>query len=213
MTLTRCAAMALTALLTGMVWFVAPTRAMAPRFFPDDPLKVDPEHQDAAGIKPRDLSQEYDFIENTFKSPGDRRDQRALNVNTIDEVPDSSWYTNRVGTADAMSPEEIVRGPFRHPGPVEGTWTIVSGKSEGVSPGMVARRRERHAVFRQVRSAVESRDGDGCGNRVHAVFLRSGVSHRRESSRLPSPGEPGDWGGRQTAGRLRSPTPDDARRC
>jgi hypothetical protein len=121
------------------VWLGTSTRAVGPRFFPDDPVAVDPETQNADSVKPRDLSQEYDFIENTFKSPGDRRNVRALNVNTTDEVPDSSWYTNRIGTAAVMSVEDIVRGPFRHPGPSEGTWTIVGGKSEGISPGMRAR--------------------------------------------------------------------------
>ena len=39
----------------------------------------------------------YDFVVNTFGKPGERRDVRALNVNTVDEVPDSSWFTNRIG--------------------------------------------------------------------------------------------------------------------
>jgi hypothetical protein len=120
-------------------WLVTVSRAATQRFFPDDPVSVDPENQDAAGVTPRDLSQEYDFIENTFKSPGDVSEARAENVNTVDEVPNSSWYTNRLTAATAMSVDDIVRGPFRHPGPAEGKWTIVAGKSEGISPGMTAR--------------------------------------------------------------------------
>ena len=41
----------------------------------------------------------YDTIENSFYWPGDRTpDVRAQNVNTVDEVPDSNWFTNRIGT-------------------------------------------------------------------------------------------------------------------
>jgi hypothetical protein len=137
--MTRTAACAAVALLALGFSLTTPTRATAPRFFPDDPIQVDPETQDASGVQPRDLSQEYDFIENTFRSPGERADSRAVNVNTADEVPDSSWYTNRLGTARVMSVEDIVRGPFRHEGPAAGHWTIISGKSEGITPGMVVR--------------------------------------------------------------------------
>ena len=96
-------------------WLLVSPRAATPRFFPDDPVTVDPETQDASGVQPRDLSQEYDFIENTFKTPGEDSNDRAANVNTIDEVPDSSWYTNRLGGISTISADEMVRGPFHHP--------------------------------------------------------------------------------------------------
>ena len=51
----------------------------------------------------------YDFVVNTFGHPGERRDVRALNVNTVDEVPDSSWFTNRIGRK-AMSTAESREG-------------------------------------------------------------------------------------------------------
>ena len=40
---------------------------------------------------------------------------RAKNVNTIDEVPDSSWFTNRIGTR-ALTADEVMRGPVAGPG-------------------------------------------------------------------------------------------------
>ena len=61
------------------------------------------EHEDTNG---------YDFVVNTFGKPGERRDVRAMNVNTLDEVPDSSWFTNRIGRR-AMPIDELVRGPDR----------------------------------------------------------------------------------------------------
>jgi hypothetical protein len=67
------------------------------KFYPDDPIWRDPETQDASAVKPIDLSEGYDFIENTFLDAGDETPRRAVNVNTVDEVPDSSWFTNRIG--------------------------------------------------------------------------------------------------------------------
>ena len=46
---------------------------------------------------------------------------RAQNINTIDEVPDSSWFTNRI-LAHPLSPAEVARGPLEGTGrpPVRG---------------------------------------------------------------------------------------------
>ena len=67
-----------------------------PRFRPDDPLLVDNDRVvDVGKLEERDDSDIYDFLENTFLGPGSKDDIRALNVNTTDEVPDSSWFTNR----------------------------------------------------------------------------------------------------------------------
>ena len=45
---------------------------------------------------------------------GERRNVRAMNVNTLDEVPDSSWFTNRIGRRE-IPLDELVRGPDRGP--------------------------------------------------------------------------------------------------
>ena len=55
---------------------------------------------DASKAGPIEDSNGYDFVVNTLGHPGERRDVRALNVNTVDEVPDSSWFTNRIGRKD-----------------------------------------------------------------------------------------------------------------
>jgi hypothetical protein len=105
-----------------------------PRFFPDDPMAVDVETQDARQVVPQDLSDPYDFLENTFLNPADKADIRALNVNTLDEVPDSSWWTNRI-LHRPMTAAEIARGPITGTGPADGPWTIVGSKNEGITPG------------------------------------------------------------------------------
>ena len=118
---------------------VVATQTASPRFFPDDPISEDSETQDASKAVPVDLSQSYDFVQNSFLKDADKTDKRAVNVNTIDEVPDSIWFTHRLGTAEVMSIDDIVRGPFKGQPPQPGKWTIVGGKSEGISPGLTMR--------------------------------------------------------------------------
>ena len=68
-----------------------------PRFYDDDPLTTEPETQDASAVQPRDIDLVSDVLLNLFTRPGDpATDVRARDVNTIDEVPDSSWFTNRI---------------------------------------------------------------------------------------------------------------------
>jgi hypothetical protein len=107
----------------------------APRFFHDDPLTREPETQDASAVKPWDIDLAVDLATNLFGRPGDKAaDVRAGNVNTIDEVPDSSWFTNRIG-ARPVSIADAVRGPMSGPGPAGDTWTVTHAKETGFSPG------------------------------------------------------------------------------
>src|SRR5262245_51540451 len=101
----------LVGIIGAMALLVLTGQAATPRFYADDPIAVDDDACiDASGVKPRDLSEAYDFLVNQFGKPGDRRDLRAVNVNTLDEVPDSSWFTNRIGQS-RMSIADIARGP------------------------------------------------------------------------------------------------------
>jgi hypothetical protein len=112
---------------------------LAPTYFDDDPIQDDPETLDASGVAPIDLSDPYDFVENSFFDVGDKTEKRAVNVNTIDHVPNSSWYTQRLGTAELLSVQDVIRGPYTGQPPQPGVWTIVGAKSEGISPGMTVR--------------------------------------------------------------------------
>ena len=105
------------------------------KFYADDPLAQEPETQDAAGVQPWDIDLFYDLAENLFARPGDRTPNvRAQNINTIDEVADSSWFTNRI-LAEPLSIGEIARGPLAGAGPRPGTWSVVRPKQAGVAPG------------------------------------------------------------------------------
>jgi len=118
------------------------TPAAAQRFLPDDPIERD--HDDLHVPQPPhdiDLAGVWDFFENTFrrKGPPPGAIPPAQNVNTLGEVPDSSWWENRIGVRP-MSLEEVVRGPNAGPGPdVEGIWTVIQGKSGGITPGFTMR--------------------------------------------------------------------------
>lgn len=81
------------------------------------------------------ISQSFDFARQARNLSGNLRE--AINVNAFDEVPNSSWFTNR-NHVRPLSIEEIHRGPNRAPlGPdTSGIWTIVSVKTEGVTPGV-----------------------------------------------------------------------------
>jgi hypothetical protein len=123
----------------ALVLAAAPGRAAGPRFFPDDPVQVERDFEDASGARPWEIDLIADLTLNLFGRPGDPTpDVRAQNVNTVDEVPDSSWFTNRAGTRP-LTPEEIERGPDTTSGPAPGRWTVTSSKSDGVTPGFTIR--------------------------------------------------------------------------
>ena len=111
------------------------SRGAAPLFYPDDPILTDEDTLfDASGAREIPASVYYDFIENTFLTPGDNRAVRALNINTVDEVPDSSWFTNRLGHR-SLSLGELTRGPNRVDRVSIDGWPVVEGKGEGSTPG------------------------------------------------------------------------------
>jgi hypothetical protein len=121
--------------VVATAWSAVTPRAATPRFFPDDPIQVDDDRAlDASKTKEIEGSNAYDFAENTFLHPGDPRDIRAVNVNSIDEVPDSSWFTNRIGRR-AMTAAEIARGPNQLDTINADAWPIIQEKSSGITPG------------------------------------------------------------------------------
>ena len=111
----------------------------APRFYSDDPLQREPESQDASKAQPYDIPLTPDLITNLFGKPGDPAvGTRAQNVNTADEVPDSSWFTNRI-YARPITAEEVSKGPNSGEEPASSRWTVIRAKTAGVAPGFTAR--------------------------------------------------------------------------
>jgi hypothetical protein len=66
------------------------------------------------------------------------RPKQASNVNAVDEVPDSSWYTNR-HRLHRMSAAELRRGPNSDRLPDFSKAVITKAKSSGVTPGFMVK--------------------------------------------------------------------------
>lgn len=62
---------------------------------------------------------------------------RAKNTNSLGEVPDSTWFSNRIGVRD-MTADEIRRGPSRDDGAeAHKPWTVIATKTAGVAVGFI----------------------------------------------------------------------------
>lgn len=133
------------------------------------------------------------FFDGTFTDPVVRAMElrpalRARGVNALDEVPDSTWFTNRIG-ARALTPAQLVAGPTRVGSPeAHRPWTIHSTKVNGESVGFEIedRRGERfllkfdRAGFPEVETTADvivDRLLWACGYHVpedHIVYFRRG---------------------------------------
>ncbi len=107
------------------------------RFYPDDPLWRDDDMRSIAEPAEHDLSKSYEFIANTFGETA-RSFGPALNVNTLGEVPDSSWFTNRIGQYD-MTVDDVLRGPNQVDGPAPGQWLVTGRPESGITPKFTIR--------------------------------------------------------------------------
>jgi hypothetical protein len=135
---------ALRAAVIGILALIA-NRAFAAdsgrKFYPDDPLLREPAPRPVTKVETRTIDDIYDFLDNSYMTP--RRAGKiarqgahpARDVNTLGDVPDSPWYTNR-HFVRRMSIEELQRGPGNTTPPEPGgTWQIVGAKTDGVMPG------------------------------------------------------------------------------
>ena len=87
------------------------------KFRSDDPLTVDAAQLPIPLPDSVWLSQIFDFIENSFGRRPDKNEAilPAENMNTLGEVPDSSWFSNRMGKK-VMTVGKLVRGPNQRAG-------------------------------------------------------------------------------------------------
>ncbi len=108
-------------------------------FYPDDPIARDPESQDASKAQPYFIGSMYEMTNNLFVTSGYKpKHVRAQNINTIDEVPDSNWFTNRIGKAPVSIPD-LVRGTNFGEPPDPSRWILTREKTAGSHPGFTAR--------------------------------------------------------------------------
>ncbi len=107
------------------------------RFYPDDPILQDADTVDTPDVVDFELYKDADFLINSFVHPGGDAGP-GMNVNTLGEVPDSSWFTNRIGLGK-MTVDDIVRGPNTVDGPAPGTWVVVGRPAGGITPKFTIR--------------------------------------------------------------------------
>jgi hypothetical protein len=140
-TMTRCRPFAAIcgtlAAASAAALFATSVSGASPKFFADDPIRVEHETQDASSMKPLDVDLVVDLTYNLLTGKAGPS-VRARNVNTVDEVPDSSWFTNRIG-ARPVTAAEIAIGPDMTDGPAAGPWIVTASKSDGVTPGFTIR--------------------------------------------------------------------------
>jgi hypothetical protein len=119
-------------LIIILVGVLSTQAGLSQKFFPDDPIQVMPPPLPVTQARERDVADASDFLRNSFNAkPGPP--VRAGAINTIGEVPDSAWFTNRHGKR-RMSLEELQRGAGTNKAPVP-PFKIVSGKTAGVQGG------------------------------------------------------------------------------
>jgi hypothetical protein len=116
-------------------------QAAAP-YPPKVPLLRDPDRRPfQAKLEPFYTSGEWDFIEKSYFRPVNRflavdPGGEAVNLNTLDEVPSSSWFENRI---EHMTAAEFALGPCDALGLKLEDTRIVAGKPDGVYPGFLVK--------------------------------------------------------------------------
>jgi hypothetical protein len=90
----------------------------------------------------------WDAVDNTIFLPVSNffaidETGEAVNVNSFDETPDSSWFQNRVSKRP-LDRTELLRGACNDPAELDpddpdGTWLIDMGKQNGATPGFRVR--------------------------------------------------------------------------
>jgi hypothetical protein len=125
-----------TGLVVVVMLGVAAGPSLGQRFYPDDPIWEDPDRMDMPAPKKRGASGGFDpvaFLNRAFGEPGTYSGP-AANVNTLGEVPNSSWYTNR-HYHDRMSRAELVQGPNTGTPPdTTGPWKVVEVEEQSGLP-------------------------------------------------------------------------------
>ncbi len=103
-----------------------------PRFLSDDPIQAMPAPLPVEKPARQNIHDLRDFLSNSSNwKPRPAKPARA--VNTLGEVPDSEWFTNRHGKQH-MSAAELKRGPVPSEAPLP-PFVVTGGKTDGITPG------------------------------------------------------------------------------
>lgn len=146
------------------------------RFPLRDPMTVDPDSTPFLPMPKEYKAPEiWDTVDNIFFGPlvevlSVHQTRRARNVNALDEVPESSWFQNRIDEV-AGDTAAFLRGACDDDTPDPGgPWTVVSGKPNGANPGFQVK----HANGKRYFFKPDKKTGGGrqsiadlIGTRVH----------------------------------------------
>lgn len=130
--------------LSSLVVLLVAACASGPRPFPlKDPVwRDDGDFREfAAAPEEYEPATFWEVFDNTLLRPVPRlfafeSTRRAVNVNSWDEVPDSSWFTNRM-REKPPTPAEAARGACDHEIDPAGPFEVIGGKPDGLNPGFL----------------------------------------------------------------------------
>ena len=148
---------------------------------PTPPAEVDPPllayqfHETVARPFGRHTTPD-NLVKSTRALFGGDRWGEAQNVNALDEVPNSSWFTNRIELFP-MSIEECARGVGDGKGPDRSVpWTVVKAKTQGVTKGFNIKDAGGHTYVLKFDPPDEPWTTTGCGAIGSRIFHAAGYN-------------------------------------
>jgi hypothetical protein len=114
------------------------------KFYPDDPIHAVPKPVSVGKPEKLKINSLYDYFYQTYRQ-NTRPAKPSLGMNTIDEVPDSAWFTNRHAIR-RMTREELKHGAGGDSFP-QSPFKITGAKSEGITPGFQMRDAKNRLYF------------------------------------------------------------------
>jgi len=151
--------------------------ASAPRKFPlRDPLWVDDDQRPFKGTPEEYWSPlAWDGADQTIFRPMSkffavRPGSEAINVNALDEVPTSSWFTRRAGTMP-LTRDDFFEGACkgRPPLSTDEKWTVTKAKPNGANPGFMIKVKDgrKFLVKFEVDQVERASSADTIGSRIY----------------------------------------------
>ena len=129
--------------------------------------------------------------------------RRAANINAMEEVPDSTWFVNRLGMHD-LSPQDVARGPGALGGPdLSSPWQVVGGKTGGTALGLIVKdaRGQKYLVKFDERAPVVETAADVVAQRIlwAAGYLvpEDSIAYIRRAQLVVAPGAKHKVGGKK----------------
>ncbi len=121
--------------------FIIGCGSHAVRFLDAPPVTVEDDKHSVPPPEKMDFEKVYYYYNNLMRRPlvdtfDFKTTPRSQDVNSMDDVPASTWYTPRLGYRD-VSPDELLHG-VETVGYPEPPYTVVRAKTSGSNPGFFA---------------------------------------------------------------------------